>query len=102
MLWLAMNAALEVNISMTIEERKQLRTKLLHDLYDYHFGPDEKSYNLPGPKKNNGPLTDKETRLAYDYLSKKGLIEIKDVVGFIHFSITPYGIDVIEEAAGQS
>ncbi|MEW4370102.1 hypothetical protein [Paenibacillus kandeliae] len=86
-------------MAFTIEERQQLRIQLLQDLYDYHFGPDERSFHLPGPKKNSGPLTDKETRLAYDYLSKKGLIEIKDIVGYIHFSITPNGIDLIEERA---
>ncbi len=79
-----------------IRERQRLRLQLLQDLYDYHFGPEERSFHLPGPKKNVGPLTDKETRLAYDYLHKKGLIEIKDVVGYMHFSITPVGIDLIE------
>ncbi len=86
-----------------IRDRQRLRIQLLQDLYDYHFGPEERSFHLPGPKKNVGPLTDKETRLAYDYLHKKGLIDIKDVVGYMHFAITPQGIDLIEDRIlGQS
>ncbi|WP_322904306.1 hypothetical protein [Paenibacillus campi] len=80
-----------------ITERRRLRLQLLYDLYNYHFGPEDRSFQLPGPKKNVGPLTDKETRLAYDYLHKKSLIDLKDVVGYIHFVITPQGIDLIED-----
>ncbi|MGM9925180.1 MAG: hypothetical protein ACI35R_13125 [Bacillus sp. (in: firmicutes)] len=76
-----------------IQERKELREKLLKELYDHHFSGSRKA------KPIAEEIEDIEVRQAYLYLEDKGYISIKDPghPAFAAAGITSYGIDYVEE-----
>jgi len=79
---------------MKIQERKQLRIDLLQNSYDLYFKDDKDSNDSNVINKNE---LEKEKRLAYEYLEKKGFIEVETAgMGGIKCPITVYGIDFIE------
>lgn len=76
-----------------ISNRKQLRKKLLLELYLFHFDNVGKAKLL-----SSEDIADTEIRLGYEYLNEKGLVGIKRVGnGAFNVSITAHGIDVVEK-----
>lgn len=76
---------------MTIEERKELRLKILRELYDHYF-----SNNGTGKSFNQGQLNG-EDQFAYNYLMDKGLIKDSRNGGNNPvYKITTHGMDAIE------
>ena len=84
---------------MNFDERRKLRVDLLRDLYEHYFQSDG-SYKEVFVGK-----TDKETKLAYRYLTEIGLIhreEFEHLEGKSYrFTITARGIDFVEEGKGK-
>lgn len=77
---------------MTYSQRKELRTQLLHELYNYYFefGRSKKM----ALRELNDEI---EKKFAYQYLSDKGLISMHNVNGTLYqFKITAEGIDYVE------
>lgn len=82
---------------MTIDERKELRLKILQELYDYYF-----SNNGSGKTFDRNSLKG-EDFLAYKYLLDKNLIKDVKLGGNDPvYQITPYGIDLIESLSKKS
>lgn len=75
---------------MLINERKELRCKILQELYEAYF---EKNGAMVLIEKNT---LDNETRLAYIYLADKGYIEIEVSGRNWGAKISVHGIDLIE------
>lgn len=85
-------------MTMTKEERMELRGQLLEEMYDFYFENEGKEF----------PILDKvrsstENRLAYVYLKDAGLIkatvkteEDYTVTTYIGAKITVSGIDLVE------
>lgn len=74
---------------MTPAERKELRLNLLKELYNYHFSHNGNWFKLG--------ILKTELNLAYKYLEGKGLISYSDPYQQGSISITPLGIDFVEE-----
>lgn len=79
---------------MSIVERKELRLKLLRDLYDWHFGNEGEHKTV---RADDIMVDREETILAYWYLSQKALITFRCTGGPCYeAAITAHGIDTIE------
>jgi hypothetical protein len=76
----------------TKTEREDLRVKLLKDLYEYHFS------NGGKVKSVATDIKDTEIKLAYVYLSEKGLIDLDNFSHqvFAAVRLNAYGIDEVE------
>jgi hypothetical protein len=74
--------------------REHLRMKLLKDLYEYHFLNDGKV------KAVATEIQDIEIKLAYVYLSEKGLIDLDNFSHkvFAGVKLNAYGVDEVENA----
>lgn len=76
-----------------VAERKELRERLLNELYEYHFSHNGKS------KQVATEIKDSEIKLAYIYLEDKHLIDFDNFEHpvFAGVKINAYGIDEIEK-----
>ncbi|MEK5175094.1 hypothetical protein NST63_18005 [Heyndrickxia sp. FSL W8-0496] len=81
-------------MSLSLEERKALRNKLLKDLYDYHF-----SNSSTKAKPIAEEIRDNEYKSAYLYLENKGYIEFENFghPAFAGAKINAFGIDEVEK-----
>ena len=84
---------------MNFDERRKLRVDLLRELYEHYFQTDGMYKEVFVNK------VDKETKLAYRYLTEIGLIkseEFEHLEGKSYrFTITARGIDFVEEGKGK-
>lgn len=83
-----------------VQERIELRLKILENLYSLHFS--ERQEGFSGTKKEI--FVDTETHRAYHYLLLKKYIDITSIIPptnieILTLSITPDGIDFIEANA---
>ncbi|QOY37979.1 hypothetical protein AWH56_010650 [Anaerobacillus isosaccharinicus] len=77
---------------MELEEKKQLRLKILEELYEIYFKTGRGKGTL-----NYLKFEDMPTRTAYEYLINKGLISEKHESGNnFNYKITVVGIDLVE------
>lgn len=76
-----------------VRKRKDLRYRLLKDLYDHHFS------NAGKAKPIANEIKDNEIKLAYFYMADKGYLRLEkiDHPVFGETTITSKGIDYIEE-----
>ncbi|PKR86110.1 hypothetical protein [Heyndrickxia camelliae] len=80
-------------MSLSVEERKDLRNKLLKELYDYHF-----ANSSTKAKPIADEIRDNEYKSAYLYLVDKGLIELENFghPALAGAKINAFGIDEVE------
>lgn len=79
---------------MNHEERKSLRDELLQQLYDFYFEHGRAKQVML--KELNEDI---ERKLAYQYLTDKGLVAMHATGGTLYqFKITAEGIDYVEES----
>lgn len=72
-------------------QRKSLRKKLLLELYNHYFEDTGKPFIV-----KSEVVKDSEIKLAYEYLAGKKFISINHKGNYSILTITPYGIDAIE------
>lgn len=79
-----------------IQNRQDLRLKLLIELYEHYYNPENKSKERYLKIGVSSLQSDNEKELAYTYLISKGFVKNQGANGIFALIITVDGMDYLE------